>query len=510
MAGDPDAASWLRRAAARWRESWDAGERPIESVGPPDRRAQGVAARRRRRRGGRARALGARARRRTTADSPIGRYAAALALLALGALGRGTPRAESLRERDDFPHDVADALASDRCARRRRLRRGSRVGRRVVRDARASYLEDVAVADTALVLAALARRRGIDYAAARPSRRRFRASRVSPCSISGVERHRDRLQRLRLVLELGQLVRRARSAARAPSRRRASRAPARCGTHRPPRRGRSRAGARAAAPPAGRSRDPAARISGPTLKCFATGRYGFSRPAAVRELDQAGAVEHPHVEVEVARVDGQRGRELAVRQRLIGLAEHLQHLQPQRVAERLQLLRALDLQDVARGGLGLRLRHPRPVWTLRRASRKTSTRTGASRSEAGGHSAVISAAEGAGHGVGLLRARDQEDDPARPSGSPAASSSPGRRTARARRARWSRAGPRPSSCGEPGKSDAMCPSGPSPSSSRSSSTPSSAASSSSAASAGWSSPRIRCTSRRLSSSRSSSVSFASR
>src|SRR6478672_8361787 len=34
MAGDPEAADWLRRAAARWRESWDAGE-GRESWGRP-------------------------------------------------------------------------------------------------------------------------------------------------------------------------------------------------------------------------------------------------------------------------------------------------------------------------------------------------------------------------------------------------------------------------------------------------------------------------------------------
>ena len=46
-----------------------------------------------------------------TAESPIGRYAGALALLALGRWPEARHVAESLRERDDFPHDVADALA---------------------------------------------------------------------------------------------------------------------------------------------------------------------------------------------------------------------------------------------------------------------------------------------------------------------------------------------------------------------------------------------------------------
>ena len=99
------------------------------------------------------------------------------------------------------------------------------------------------------------------------------------------------------------------------SRRRASRAPARCGTRRSRRAARTRAAARAAARACSSLASPAARISGPTFRCFATGRYGFSRPARLGELDQPGAVQHPHVEVQVARVDREPRGELAVRQR---------------------------------------------------------------------------------------------------------------------------------------------------------------------------------------------------
>ena len=97
-----------------------------------------------------------------TADSPIGRYAAAIALLALGRWPEARHVAESLRGRDDFPDDVADALAY--------ITAHDVVGYIEAVDSvvdsfetRNEHLEDVAVADTALVLNQLARRRGIEY-----------------------------------------------------------------------------------------------------------------------------------------------------------------------------------------------------------------------------------------------------------------------------------------------------------------------------------------------------------
>jgi hypothetical protein len=91
-------------------------------------------------------------------DSPIGRYAAALALLALGRDEHARVAAGSIRERDDFPRDVADALAT--------LAADDVLGYTYAIESvlesfetRDEYLEDIPVADTVLVLQAIARRR---------------------------------------------------------------------------------------------------------------------------------------------------------------------------------------------------------------------------------------------------------------------------------------------------------------------------------------------------------------
>ena len=70
-------------------------------------------------------------------------------------------------------------------------------------ETREDYLEDVAVADTALVLQELAQRRGLEQHAARVARSSLVRLALRD---QRVERDRDRLQRLRLVLELVQLV----------------------------------------------------------------------------------------------------------------------------------------------------------------------------------------------------------------------------------------------------------------------------------------------------------------
>jgi crotonobetainyl-CoA:carnitine CoA-transferase CaiB-like acyl-CoA transferase len=100
------------------------------------------------------------AERAAEAESPIGRYAGALALLALERWPEARHVAESLRERDDFPHAVADALAT--------ISAHDVVGYAEAVEAvvesfetREEYLEDVPVADTALALQALAAKRGI-------------------------------------------------------------------------------------------------------------------------------------------------------------------------------------------------------------------------------------------------------------------------------------------------------------------------------------------------------------
>jgi hypothetical protein len=160
MAGDPAAAEWLRRAAARWRESWDAGDgreawgRPIgalkASLLAGDEPAVQELARW-------TLELGS-----TSVDSPIGRYAGALALLSLERWHEARHVVVSLRERDDFPPDVAAALAA--IAAHDVLLYVDAVESVVASFvSRTDFLEDVEVADTALVLNVLARRREIEH-----------------------------------------------------------------------------------------------------------------------------------------------------------------------------------------------------------------------------------------------------------------------------------------------------------------------------------------------------------
>jgi tetratricopeptide (TPR) repeat protein len=92
--------------------------------------------------------------------TPIGAYAAALALLNLGRDEDARPAASSLRDRDDFPPAVADAVAT--------LAAGDTAAYTIAVEEvlesfeqRDEYLEDIPVADTVLVLQALARRRGM-------------------------------------------------------------------------------------------------------------------------------------------------------------------------------------------------------------------------------------------------------------------------------------------------------------------------------------------------------------
>src|SRR5437762_13165551 len=103
-----DARAWLAKAATAWRESWtDATPtswgRPIGAIkalllaGDDEGAAEAAEW---------TLSLGS-----EEAESPIGRYAAALALLTLGRWADARRSATSIRERDDFPRDVADALA---------------------------------------------------------------------------------------------------------------------------------------------------------------------------------------------------------------------------------------------------------------------------------------------------------------------------------------------------------------------------------------------------------------
>jgi hypothetical protein len=152
-----EAAEWLARAAARWRESWEHATptswgRPIgviksALIAGNDEAAAASAAW--------ALGLGC-----AEAESPIGRYAATLALLVERRDAEAASVAEGLRESDEFPPAVADALAG--IATRSEARYGAAVEQVLSSfEARDAYLEDVPVADTVIVLQALAGRRGL-------------------------------------------------------------------------------------------------------------------------------------------------------------------------------------------------------------------------------------------------------------------------------------------------------------------------------------------------------------
>ena len=155
-----EAAEWFGRAAERYRESF--ADAPPGSWGRP------IGAVKARILAGDFEAAADDARwtldaGADVADSPIGRYAAALAHLVLGDYRRARAHADAIRTRDDFPREVGDALAF--------ISAHDVPGYAVAVDAvlesferRDEYLEDVPVADTVLVLQALAARRGLPNA----------------------------------------------------------------------------------------------------------------------------------------------------------------------------------------------------------------------------------------------------------------------------------------------------------------------------------------------------------
>jgi tetratricopeptide (TPR) repeat protein len=152
-----EAGTWFARAADRYRESFP--EAPPGSWGRPIGAVK-------------ARLLagdwdGARADAEWAldvdsrhAESPIGRYAASLALLVLGQDDEAVFQAASIQGRDDFPSDVANALVA-------LASRDAEAYETAIRsvllsfETREEYLEDIPVADTVIVLQALAARRGI-------------------------------------------------------------------------------------------------------------------------------------------------------------------------------------------------------------------------------------------------------------------------------------------------------------------------------------------------------------
>ena len=152
-----EAAGWFARAAARYRESFadappDSWGRPIGAIKSLILAGDWPGAE-----GAAEWALQAGA---AEAESPIGRYAAALALLVLGRDAEARPHADAIRTRDDLPSAVGDALgylaAADVL--------GYTEAVEAVLEAfetRGEYLEDLPVADTVLVLQALAARRDL-------------------------------------------------------------------------------------------------------------------------------------------------------------------------------------------------------------------------------------------------------------------------------------------------------------------------------------------------------------
>jgi hypothetical protein len=153
-----EASNWLHRAAGRYRESFadappDSWGRPIGAVKALVLAGDWPAAEDAARWALEAGASGS--------ASPIGRYAAALALLVLGDDEQARGHADAIRTRDDFPAAVGDALAC--LASQDVIGYGEAV--EGVLDSfatREEYLEDLPVADTVLVLQALARRRGLE------------------------------------------------------------------------------------------------------------------------------------------------------------------------------------------------------------------------------------------------------------------------------------------------------------------------------------------------------------
>ena len=158
MGGNTDAArAWFVEAVERYRESYE--HAPADSWGRPI----GIL---------KARILaedwsGAEADAQWTlehgaaeAESPIGRYAGCLALLVRGHDAEARVLADGLRTHDGFPRPVGDALAM--IAAQDQLGYIEAIEQVLESfETRDEYLEDMPVADTVMVLQALAARRGL-------------------------------------------------------------------------------------------------------------------------------------------------------------------------------------------------------------------------------------------------------------------------------------------------------------------------------------------------------------
>jgi tetratricopeptide (TPR) repeat protein len=152
-----EAATWFERAARRYRESFDDAPsgswgRPIGAVKSSVLAGDWPAAEK-----------AARWTLSTGApetESPIGRYATTLALLVLGRDEEARTHADAIRTRDDFPAPVGDALAF--LAAQDVLGYAEAVEAVLESfETREEYLEEMPVADTVIVVQALAARRGM-------------------------------------------------------------------------------------------------------------------------------------------------------------------------------------------------------------------------------------------------------------------------------------------------------------------------------------------------------------
>jgi hypothetical protein len=158
MSGDrKEARKWFARAVERYRESYE--------LAPPGSWGRPIAILKARILscdwdGAEADACWTLEQGAADAQSPIGRYAGALALLVLGRDAEARVLADGLRTHDDFPAPVGDALAF--------IAAGDPLGyldaiEAVLESfaAREDYLEDLPAADTVVVLQALAARRAM-------------------------------------------------------------------------------------------------------------------------------------------------------------------------------------------------------------------------------------------------------------------------------------------------------------------------------------------------------------
>jgi hypothetical protein len=156
MGGDTEEArEWLARAVERYRESYE--------LAPPGSWGRPIAILKARILAGDWDGAESDARwtleqRAADAESPIGRYAATLALLVLGRDNEARVLANELRTRNDFPASVGDALAFIAAEDPVEYIEAIEAVLESF-ETREDYLEDLPAADTVVVLQALAARR---------------------------------------------------------------------------------------------------------------------------------------------------------------------------------------------------------------------------------------------------------------------------------------------------------------------------------------------------------------